>query len=264
MYRTSAVEIFVQAGAYSEEADGAYQLNVEERPLPADDATSTRNTRGRVVVGGSTTGTLDYPSDTDWFRIALVEGESYRFGLNSEGENALGDPMLRLRNAEGEELVSDDDGGAGLNSYLEFTAPTSGNYFLEAGAFTPEALGSYVLTAAAGDIPNNVTTDASLSADGDYREGVLSPAGDTDWYRIDLTEGQSVRIGLDTSTMASPPLGDPLLVFYGPDGAEISRDDDGGEGLNSWIEYSAATAGAPITSKRAASWKKRKAATPSR
>jgi hypothetical protein len=237
-------EIFVQAGAFSEDAEGAYTLSVTEARLPADDAGNTITTRGRIAVGQSVSGTLDYANDVDLFRITLTEGESYRFSLNAgEGANALSDPMLTLSNAEGEELVSDDDSGGGLNSYVEYTAPTTGNYFLTAKAFVPEGVGAYVLTAAAGDIPANATTDASLSADGDYREGMLAPAGDSDWYRIELAEGQSVRIGLDSSTMAAPPLGDPLLVFYGPDGAEISRDDDGGEGLNSWIEYTAATAG---------------------
>jgi hypothetical protein len=238
-------EIFVEAGAFSEDAEGAYQLRVEEARLPADDAGNSSSTRGRIAVGESVTGTLDYTSDTDWFRITLADGESYRFSLNSgDGANALGDPMLRLLDAEGEELVSDDDGGGGLNSYIEYTAPAAGNYFLEARAFVPEGVGGYVLTAAAGDIPADNTTDATLSADGDYREGMLAPAGDSDWYRIDLAEGQTIRIGLDSSSSATPPLGDPLLVLHGPDGAEIARDDDGGDGLNSWIEFAAETAGA--------------------
>jgi hypothetical protein len=136
----------------------------------------------------------------------------------------------------------DDDGGEGLNSYLEFTAPSTGNYFVEAASFTGDATGSYTIAALVGDVPADATTDASLSPEGDYREGVLAPAGDRDWYRLTLAEGQGVRIGMQ-ATGTPDSIGDPYLVLYGPDGAELARDDDGGDGLNSWLEFQAATAG---------------------
>jgi hypothetical protein len=136
----------------------------------------------------------------------------------------------------------DDDGGGNLNSYLEYTAPSTGTYFVEARGFSEEATGGYALRAVAGDIPADASTDVTLSADGDYRMGNLSPAGDRDWYRVDLAEGQGMRVGLNSGEGADA-LGDPYIVIYGPDGAETARDDDGGEALNSWLEYQAATAG---------------------
>ncbi|UPT62910.1 MAG: PPC domain-containing protein [Hyphomonadaceae bacterium JAD_PAG50586_4] len=136
----------------------------------------------------------------------------------------------------------DDDGGGNLNSYLEFMAPTTGNYFIEARGFMDDAVGGYTLSASEGEIPADATTDVALSAEGDYREGVLAPAGDKDWYRLELAEGQSVRIGL-TSAESADPLPDPYLILYGADGAELARDDDSGDGLNAWLEYTATSAG---------------------
>lgn len=236
-------DVFVEAHAFSDNATGAYTLNVAAERLPPESASADVNTRGRITIGQSVDSALDYAGDHDWFRVRLEGGQSYRFSLNGAGDKVLADPLVRIRDGRGTELASDDDGGDGLNSYLEFTAPSTGTYFVEAQGFTDDATGSYRLTAAAGDIPADATTDASLSADGDYREGTLNPGGDHDWYRLNLTDGQGVRIALN-SLEGADALGDPMLVIYDANGAEVARDDDGGDGLNSWLEFQATTAGA--------------------
>jgi hypothetical protein len=235
-------EVFVEARAYSDAYAGTYTLNVTAERAPTDNISADRNTRGRLSAGDSVDGALDFAGDVDWHRIRLEGGQSYRFSLNGSGGSALGDPLLRLYDSSGQEVAMDDDGGDGFNSYLEYLAPSTGNYFLAAAPYGEAAKGGYTLSARAGDIPADSSTDASLSADGDYREGVLAPAGDRDWYRIDLAEGQALRIGLTGSELGDA-LGDPYLVLYGPDGGERARDDDGGEGLNSWMEYQATVAG---------------------
>ena len=189
--------------------------------------------------------------DQDWYRMRLQEVPILPLHAEQRWANPLSDPLLRLHNA-GEEVAVDDDGGEGFNSYLEFTAPSTGNYFLGAGAFGDASTGGYTLTARAGDIPADATTDASLAPDGDYREGILAPAGDRDWYRAELVEGQGMRVGL-TGTGTPDTLGDPYLVLYGPDGAEILRDDDGGDGLNAWLDIPRREGRRTTSSKRAAS-----------
>lgn len=238
-------DVFVEASAFGGAAIGAYTLSVAAERAPTDAIAGSRVTHGRIALGGSVTNALDFVGDTDWWRIRLQEGQTYRFTLsgNKDATTPLADPVLAIRNASGEELATDDDGGEGFNSYLEFTAPSSGQFYLEARPFGADMTGGYTLTAAQGDIPADASTDATLSAEGDYREGALSPTGDKDWYRLNLTEGQGLRITV-TSAEGETGLGDPLVVLYGPDGAEVARDDDSGEGLNAWLEYVAATAGA--------------------
>jgi hypothetical protein len=235
-------EVFIEARGYADAYTGQYTLAVAAERLPSDGVAAGRNTRGRVSVGNSVTGSIDFTSDADWHRIRLEEGQSYRFALAADGANPLSDPYLRVMNASGEEVAMDDDGGEGFNSYLEFTAPSAGNYYLAAAAFADGSTGNYRLSANAGDIPADASTDVGLAPDGDYREGALAPAGDRDWYRLNLAEGQGLRIGVASAPV--DPLGDPYAILYGPDGAEILRDDDGGDGLNAWFEYQAATAGA--------------------
>ncbi len=237
-------DVFIEARGYADAYTGGYALNVTATRAPTDSISGTRSTRGRINLGSSVNGSIDFPGDTDWHRVRLTAGESYRFTLTSSGDSPLGDPMIGLYDAEGTQVGLDDDGGEGLNSYLEFTASTTGTYFVEARAFSEEDPGGgYTLSAQRGEIPADASTDASLSSEGDYREGQLAPAGDRDWYRLELTEGQSIRIGVD-SAQTSDPLADPYLVLYGPDGAEIARDDDGGEGLNAFLEYQATATGA--------------------
>lgn len=236
-------DVFIEAGAYASAYTGAYTLNVTAERMPRDATSGDRNTRGRINAGQSINASLDFPSDTDWYRIRLNEGESYRFTLVSSGDSPVGDPLIAIYNAAGEQIAYDDDGGEGFNSYLEFTAPAAGNYFVEARGFAEDAVGGYTLSARAGDTPSDASTDVTLDAGGDYREGVLAPAGDRDWYRIELTEGQALRLGASSNTGVTDPLGDPYIVLYSADGTELARDDDGGEGLNAWLEYQATTSG---------------------
>ncbi|MGH6951567.1 MAG: PPC domain-containing protein [Vitreimonas sp.] len=236
-------EVFIEARGYGDRVSGAYTLNVAAARLPSDAVSADRYTRGRAILGQSVAGSIDFGGDTDWYRVRLTAGETYRFGLASSGETPLNDPFLKVLGPDGAELAFDDDGGEGLNSYVEFTAATTGNYFVEAGAFGDEGEGAYALSALAGGIPADASTDAAMSAEGDYRDGVLDPANDRDWYKLNLAEGQAVRVSLESS-QTGDPLADPYLVLYGPDGAELARDDDGGSGLNAFIEYQAPAAGA--------------------
>ncbi|MEZ6022778.1 MAG: PPC domain-containing protein [Hyphomonadaceae bacterium] len=239
----SAGDVFVEAGGYASAQTGVYTLSVTAEALPEDNIAAATNTRGRINLGQSLDGALDFPGDRDWYRIRLTEGQSYRFTMISAGDAPLDDTLVKIYNSRGEELAMDDDGGEGFNSYLEFTAPSTGNYFVEARGFNDQATGSYTLAAHDGDIPADSSTDATLAASGDFREGVLSPAGDRDWYRVDLEEGQAFRLALNSAEGAPDALADPYVVLYGPDGAELARDDDGGEGLNSWLEFQATASG---------------------
>ncbi|MBX3511188.1 MAG: PPC domain-containing protein [Hyphomonadaceae bacterium] len=235
--------VFIEARGYADAYEGRYTLDVQSARQPRDAVAGDSGTRGRINIGQSVDGVLDFSGDRDWYRVRLAEGQTYRFGLESSGDSPVSDPLLRLYNARGDEVAMDDDGGGGLNSLIEFTASAAGTYYLEARGYSQDATGGYTLRALEGDIPASTSTDQTLSAEGDYREGALSPAGDRDWYRVDLSEGQALRISL-WKTEGADALSDPYLVVYGPDGQEVARDDDSGGDLNAWLEYQAPATGA--------------------
>lgn len=235
-------DVFLEAGGYGGAYTGGYTLSVSAGRAPRDGISADVYTHGRIGVGRTLNGMLDFAGDRDWYRVNLEQGQSYHFTLVSTGDSPLSDPLIKIYNRRGEEVAMDDDGGEGLNSYLEFTAPESGAYYVEARGFGDDATGAYAIAAAAGDIPADTSTDVSVSADGDYREGVLSPNGDQDWFRVTLAEGQAIRVALNGGE-GGDALGDPLVAIHGPDGVEIMRDDDSGDGLNAWLEFQAPSAG---------------------
>ncbi len=238
-----AGEYFIEARGFSDTATGAYRLSIAERDLPPDEAGATAATAGRMTLGRAFTGVLAPAGDKDWLRVDLVGGEAYRFTLTKDAaaQEGLEDPHLRIFNAQGEEIAANDDSGDGLNSFLEFAAPTSGRYFIEAASFNESAGGAYTLSGAAGDIPGDASTDLSLTASGGYRNGTLAPAGDSDWFRVDLKQDQTLRLSLAGD--GANALSDPMLAVHNSEGQEIASDDDSGEGLNAWLEFNAPETG---------------------
>ena len=84
--------------------------------------------------------------DVDWFKFTAVSGTFYQF------ETVLGtltDSVLRLIGTDGTtELDCDDDGGPGFASSIDWTAPASGNYYLEVSGYGTDT-GTYTLSLSA-------------------------------------------------------------------------------------------------------------------
>ena len=115
---------------------GTYTVRVTEME---DDFPETVDTTGTVEVGGSATGEIEYQTDSDWFAVELVAGQTYTIDLKGSPTNdgTLRDPKLRgIHDAEGNRIPDtfDFDGGTGRNSRLTFTATESGTYYIAASA----------------------------------------------------------------------------------------------------------------------------------
>ena len=119
---------------------GGYRLSVTavstaERP---DDFSASTDTAGSVPVNGSTTGTIDYSGDRDWFAVDLEPGT---YQIDMEGRwnfsGTLPDPYLYgIHDAEGNLIpgTTDDNGGFTLHSRVQFTATQAARYYIAAGA----------------------------------------------------------------------------------------------------------------------------------
>ncbi len=132
-------------------ADPAF-ANLTEDPN-AIDGIATTNT---MAVGDIFSGTLSESGDEDWVAINLTAGETYKFALDG---GTLSDPLVRLFDADGNQVAANDDGGPGLFSLLEFEPDTSGTYYVVADAFSTQT-GTYTLTATgeSGASPDPVST----------------------------------------------------------------------------------------------------------
>jgi len=140
-------DVWVEARGLSESYTGGYRLAAAESMPPADPATADATTRARIRAGQLISANLDYPGDSDWYRLSVSGGRTYRIWLTSDqgAEQPLGDPLLRVLDASGAEVTQNDDAGASLNSYVEYTPDRSGHVFIEAAGFDGAASGAYTL-----------------------------------------------------------------------------------------------------------------------
>jgi hypothetical protein len=101
--------------------------------------------------GTSTTSSIEFAGDTDWFAIYLTAGQTYTFDLEGSptGQGTLDDPLLQLVDSQGGRFTFDDDSGTDNNSRIIYSVGSTGWYYLSAQAFETN-VGSYRLTASVG------------------------------------------------------------------------------------------------------------------
>jgi Ca2+-binding RTX toxin-like protein len=136
---------------------GTYTLEAFVLSGPDTIAGDASTTSSLVINGASASSAIETAGDQDWFRVTLTAGESYAFSLTGTGGTPLSDSYLEIRDASGNLVSLDDDGGAGLNSLMRFTATQSGTYYLVAKGYDT-ATGGYTISAANGPPQNPLDT----------------------------------------------------------------------------------------------------------
>ena len=137
---------YIATGAAGSQT-GTYRVSVTDA---TDDYTADTSTTGAVAVGGTTNGEVELAGDRDWFAVELEAGRAYRFELEGTdtGHGTLSDPHLHgIHDSHGNRLpgTTDDDGGDGRNSRVDFTPEADGTYYVSAGAGGPRDIGTYRL-----------------------------------------------------------------------------------------------------------------------
>ena len=112
------------------------------------DAPSNTSTLYSIGIGDVFSGTLGFAGDRDWVAVTFEAGETYAISLSGSGGGGgtLSDALLRLYDGSGSFITFNDDGGAGLDSLLTYTATTSGTYYLSAGSWNDSVTGTYQLS----------------------------------------------------------------------------------------------------------------------
>ncbi|MEB3213344.1 MAG: peroxidase family protein [Leptolyngbyaceae bacterium] len=102
----------------------------------------------------------------DFYLNGVIPGTRVQIDLTSTNI----DPFLQLINADtGNVIASNDDGGFGLNSQLQFTIQPNVNYILRSTTFEANATGTYTIESNIGQL-----TPASLLSDNQSFDGTLS------------------------------------------------------------------------------------------
>ena len=243
---------YVEA-AGNDNRTGTYTLSVTHL---TDDYAAGTDTIGTVDVGGSVMGKIEIPNDRDWFAVELQADTAYRIDLEGQSTRAgtLNNPKLYgVRDADGNRIsgTTNDDGGAGSNSQVTFTAEETGTYYVEAGAplvwLGGGWQGTYALSVREyrDDFTAGTGTSGTVAVGGTAR-GEIGAAGDRDWFAVMLEAGTSYRIDLKGSPTGSGSLSDPYLHgIHDADGVLIAdtTNDDGGAGRNSRVTFTAEDAG---------------------
>jgi hypothetical protein len=185
---------------------------------------------------------VNYGGDSDWFRVSLDAGSTYRFNLTG---TTISDTLLYLRSNTGAEITLNDDISiANLNSQITYTAPTSGFYFLDVRAYGG-LTGGYSLTTSLVSTPVPVTDDYAGSTAttgtvsiGGTRSGVVNSNGDRDWFAVALQAGRTYRFSALAGTLL-----DPELYLRTAAGAQLSYANDSGGARDAVLDFNCLTAG---------------------
>jgi Ca2+-binding RTX toxin-like protein len=119
-------------------------------PPPDDFASSQTDSSlpfGVLTPGGTEQGALQSAGDRDWFQVSFQAGVTYTITESGwrAGAGTLADPYLRLHDASGAVVASNDDivSGSNPDSQIVFTATSGGSYYVEAGSFADGYTGTY-------------------------------------------------------------------------------------------------------------------------
>ncbi|WP_262693960.1 M10 family metallopeptidase C-terminal domain-containing protein [Kordiimonas aquimaris] len=180
------------------------------------------NSSASVNVGGSLRSSFENGTDTDYIRVTLIAGRTYRIDLTAADltNDSVFDPLIQgILASDGTPLnISDDDGGVGLNAALIFTPTESGTYFIIAASTSTRDTGDYRLAVKEITIPvddhdANFETAATIGL-WEETTGTIETVADTDTIGITLDVGDTYAItitgedagklgGIDNATIVS-------------------------------------------------------------
>lgn len=168
-----------------------------------------------VDVGDRVSGTLRSGTPARW-SLSITRPTAITVAVTSDDF----DPVVEVLDPSGSQIGRDDDGGDGLNSLLSnLRLSRSGRYQIVVSGFSSSAAGDYTLDVQGGDggasAPRTIRYDES-------RTGYLN-SGERHEWTFTGSAGDEVTIDLTGGF-------DTYLELYAPDGGEVARDDDGGDG----------------------------------
>lgn len=167
----------------------------------SDDFSSNTSTTGRLTVGGLATGSMEYGSDEDWFRVSLQAGQTYLFSMSGMLQGAgslysLDYTTLRIFDTQGKYInLGNYLAMPSMPMVLQFTPASSGDYYLGAYTYDSRGTGTYTVSATV-QVPDALPSDTSATAvllPGQTVVGVFEQVGDRDWYKFHAEAGQHYK-----------------------------------------------------------------------
>ena len=208
---------YARVGAYGDDT-GAYNVRAAHTPLANADVFD-------VDMDGRGTGAIDEAGEVDTWRFEVAEPAEVvvRTTGSMDTFGSLEDGLGRA--------LTNDDGGSGQNFRI-VDALESGTYFVRVRGYE-STTGTYALHVQAdADIGDTRSAAAMLAIEG-AQDSVIAPAGDVDYWRIDVPSRGTLVVESDGTT-------DTLGAIEDVAGSLLARDDDSGSRLNFRIEHQVA------------------------
>lgn len=169
------------------------------------DVPGNSSTTVNLAVGSTTSGSLEILGDHDWYRISLAAGQSITVTLNGI---TLTDPYLYIRNSSGGLLYSNDDiSSANRDSQVAFSAPSSGTYYIDVGAWNEQFTGNYQLNIQGYAQPPLFTNDQIANQ-------VVSGYWGGDSHHFNVTQGGTITVNITALTAAGQTLARAALAQW--------------------------------------------------
>jgi hypothetical protein len=219
-------------------------IALDDSPTIAETKTNkTRAAAQRVDFGAAVDGhgeELSY----DWFQFSANKGQRVSVETVAARLGSKMDSVLRIVNAAGRELARNDDApGMSGDSSLNFTAPATGNYFIEvrdvnygggSSFFYRLRVGSSPLanstcfvsqSSATREVierePNDTPAKATKMFVTNSISGRFDKVSDRDWYEFTAHKGERLEFRAATRSLGSPC--DAVLQIHSADGKRLAR-----------------------------------------
>jgi hypothetical protein len=205
--RTGTVT-FIAPGAI----DSIQAVTVTFNVKPCSEPSLTADTTVTATIALSDCGAPDRNGSlAKRYRVNATLGDSITFRLTSGAFDAY----LTLSDAAGTPLAQNDDctGAAGASCIVDFRAPATAAYVIEATTLAPGDTGAFALSVVHERAPSTPQSIAQLRADSTtaIAVGGITPDGVTVFRGVvnDPNAGDSVRLELEILPTSSPPSGTP-------------------------------------------------------
>jgi len=233
----SAGTYYIKVWAYNNAATGNYRLTVEAgTPVVADEQEPNNELNQATTLPTDNTqiqNSILPAGEADFFGISMEAGHTYQIETFCQV-----DTILVLYDAN-ENWIAENDDSQGECSLLGYTPTRSGTYYVKVYGYSAEAIGNYSISCRTGGDthePDGTFSMASEITSGESYERSIDPAGDTDYFIFNATQGDSMVFETACDL-------DVIMYLYDQERTELLMDDDSGEGSCAKIEYTAAYTG---------------------
>ena len=257
---------YIAAGAYSSR-QGTYELEVTDTSPPEtppeqvqqqppafgsqfyafDLAEETDGSANRISLGtvsatdpdgGSVTYSIEGGNAAGLFEIDAASGELFYTGGGEDYETGATSYDLMVRASDGDQTT---DTAVTVN-VTDVDDPVE----VDPPVTEPDQSTAQTVSEPSGeDFARDPSTSGRVAV-GDTATGRIGSNGDRDWFAVELVAGRTYVIDLRGSPTGDGTLRDPLMHgIYDADGNRISGtlNDDGGQGYNSRVSFTATESG---------------------